>query len=114
MPVVAGPHPTLGLPVDQLVGDPEDLGIARKQVLVNRVLQFLCLAEQLAEATAEGDVLIRGEVLMAQNEDAVVVAEGLVDCRELFGADRLGDIQTDDFGAEGGAEAVDMHRHQEA
>ena len=60
-----------------------------------------------AEAAAEVDVLLRGDLLVAEDQD-VMVEMGLVDAGEVFGADGLRDVEAEDFGAYGGGEAADF------
>ncbi len=58
---------------------------------------------QRAEAAAEVDVLLRGDLLVAEYQH-VVVEVGFVDSDEVFGADWLRDVEADDFGADRGIE----------
>ena len=55
---------------------------------------------ELAEAAAEGDVLLARDLLVAEQQDALV-EEGAVDLVELGVAQRLGEINACNLGAEG-------------
>ena len=54
---------------------------------------------ELAEAAAEGDVLLARDLLVAEQQDAAL-EEGAMDLVELGVAERLGEIDALDFGAE--------------
>ena len=68
------------------------------------------VAVELAEAAAEVDVLLARDVLVAEQQDAVV-EEGTVDLVELGVAERLGEIDTLHLGAEGMAQRTKGKRH---
>lgn len=48
---------------------------------------------------------LRGDLLVAEYQH-VVVEVCLVDALEVFGVDRPGDVEADDFGADGGVEGA--------
>ena len=54
---------------------------------------------ELAEPAAEGDVLLARDLLVAKQQDAAL-EEGAVDLVELGVAERLGEIDALDLGAE--------------
>jgi hypothetical protein len=58
-----------------------------------------------AEAAAEIDMGLGADLLVAEDHD-VVVEVRLVDALEVFGVDRLRDVEADDFGAHGGVEGA--------
>ena len=65
---------------------------------------------ELAEAAAEGDVLLARDLLVAEQQDAVL-EERAVDLVELGVAERLGEIDALDLGAEGVAQRTEGKRH---
>ncbi|MNE91889.1 hypothetical protein D3C80_1895590 [compost metagenome] len=62
---------------------------------------------QHAEAAAEGDLLFGGNALVAKHQH-VVIEMGPVDPGEVFAADRSGQVQADDLGADGTTERQDF------
>ena len=72
-------------------------------------MRRLGLAEQLAEAAAEIDLLLRAEHLVPDHQDPVALAQRAVDCRELLVREWTGDIQSRDFGSKGRAQAAHLH-----
>jgi hypothetical protein len=65
---------------------------------------------ELAEAAAEGDVLLARDLLVAKQQDAFL-EEGAVDLVELGVAERLGEIDAGDLGAEGVGKRSHGQRH---
>ena len=68
------------------------------------------VAIELAEAAAEGDVLLARDLLVAEQQDAAL-EEGAVDLVELGVAERLGEIDALDLGAQGMAQRTERKRH---
>jgi hypothetical protein len=65
---------------------------------------------ELAEAAAEGDVLLARDLLVAEQQDAAL-EEGAMDLVELGIAERLGEIDTLDLGAQDVAQRTEGKRH---
>ena len=65
---------------------------------------------ELSEAAAELDVLLARDLLVAEQQDAAR-EEGPVDLVELGVAERLGEIDALDFGAQGVAQRTEGKRH---
>jgi hypothetical protein len=80
------------------VGDQQQLGIIGMAITRQVVVPV-----ELAEAAAEGDVLLAGDLLVAEQKDAAL-EEGAMDLVELGVAERLGEVDALDFGAEGVAQ----------
>ncbi|GAB3402944.1 hypothetical protein GCM10027318_11590 [Massilia agilis] len=64
---------------------------------------------QWAEAAAEGDLLLRRDVLVAEHQH-MVVEVGTVDAREFFVGERRVQVQAEHLGAERRIEAADRDR----
>lgn len=106
MPVVPRPRAALRHALDHLVRDPEDRPVAGQQIFVDRLLELLAFAEQLPEATAEGDVLRRRQVLVAHHEHAVAVEPGLAQLGKEFVAHRRRHVHVDDLRTQRGTQPV--------
>ena len=65
---------------------------------------------ELAETPTEGDVLLTRDLLVTEQQDAAV-EEAAVDLVELGVAERLGEIDTLDFGAQGVAQRTERKGH---
>src|SRR5690606_12192854 len=85
------------------VGDDEDLRVIGQQEL----LEHMDL--QWAEAAAEIDLLLRGDALVAEHQQAVVQV-GTVNPREIDIVQRLGQVQADDLGTQWRIEGLDLER----
>jgi hypothetical protein len=87
------------------VGDQQQLGIVGMAVARQVVVPV-----ELAEAAAEGDVLLARDLLVAEQKDAAL-QERAMDLIELGVAERLGEIDALDLGAEGVAQGAEGKRH---
>src|SRR5690606_17711951 len=103
VPELAGVAQAGRLTVLDDVGDDEDLRVAGQQELAQHV------DLQLAEAAAEGDVLFRGQVLVAEDHYAVIQM-GAMHTGEIGVVERAGQVDADDLGAEHGVQRTDLER----
>src|SRR5580700_9309803 len=87
------------------VGDDDDLRAAWDAPALAEDVEF-----NFAEAAGEGDLLLGRDVLVAEEDDAVVVV-GTLDGREGCGFERAGEIDAADFGAEDGGCGDDFEGH---
>ena len=68
---------------------------------------------EFAEAAAEGDVLLARDLLVAEQQDALV-EEGAMDLVELGVAERLGEVDVRNLGTEGMGKRSHGKRHSES
>src|SRR5690606_14585971 len=101
VPELAGITQADRLAVLDDVGNDEDFRVAGQQELAQHV------DLQLTEAAAEVDVLLRGQVLVAEHHHAVFQV-GLVDAGEIGVVERLGEVDADYFSAQHGIEGTDL------
>ena len=101
MPELAGIAETDGLAVLDDVGNDEDLRMPWEQEL----LQHMDL--QLTEAPAEGDLLRRGDALLAEHQHMVVQVRP-VDTAEVLGGQGQPEVEAEHLGAECGIEGTDL------
>ncbi len=93
VPELAGIAETNGLPVFDDVGDDEDFRMAGQVELLEHMdLQF-------TEAAAEGDLLLRGDALIAEHHH-VMIQVGAMDAGEVFGIERPGQLDAEDLGTQ--------------
>ncbi len=83
------------------VGDDQDFRVAGKQ----KLLEHMDL--QLAKAAAEGDLLFRADALVTEHQH-MVVEVGAMNTGEILGADRPGQVQANELGADGTGERADF------
>jgi hypothetical protein len=89
------------------VGDQQQLGIVGMAVTRQALVPV-----ELAEAAAEGDVLLARDLLVAEQQGAAL-EEGAVDLVELGIAERLAEIDALDLGAQGMAQRTEGGRHRD-
>ncbi|MNZ86891.1 hypothetical protein D3C78_1057340 [compost metagenome] len=94
VPELAGIAQADRLPVLDDVGDDEEFRMPWQQELLEHV------DLQLAEQAAEGNLLLRSDVLVAEHQQAMVQMRE-VDVGEILRIERAGQIQPDDFRAQG-------------
>ncbi|MNN49255.1 hypothetical protein D3C81_1637700 [compost metagenome] len=94
MPELAGIAQADRLTVLDDVGDDEEFRMPWQQELLEHV------DLQLAEQAAEGDLLLRSDVLVAKHQQAMVQMRE-VDVGEILRIERAGQIQPDNFRAQG-------------
>ena len=100
MPELAGIAETDGLAVLDDVGNDEDLRMPWEQEL----LQHMDL--QLTEAPAEGDLLRRGDALLAEHQHMVVRCARWI--RRKSSAAGAAEVEAEHLGAERGIEGTDL------
>ena len=83
------------------VGNDEDFRVAGQQEL----LEHMDL--QHAESTAEGDLLLRGDALVAKHHDVMIQVRAMNAGKVLI-VDGSRQVEADDFGADGAAERADV------
>jgi hypothetical protein len=83
------------------VGNDEDFRMPGQQELLEHV------DLQHAESATEGDLLLRGNALVAEHHDVMVKVRA-VDAGEVLIVDRSGQIETDDLGTDGTAKWADV------
>ena len=105
MPVLAGAADTDRPAVLGGIGHHDDLGAARHAPSFAEDVEF-----DLAEATGEGDLLGRCELLVAK-EDHTMLIEGPIDRGERRIIEGLGQIDAANLGAERGARRDDLDGH---
>lgn len=101
MPELAGIAETDGLAVLDDVGNDEDLRMPWEQEL----LQHMDL--QLTEAPAEGDLLRRGDALLAEHQHMVVQVRPM-DTAEVLGGQGQPEVEAEHLGAERSVEGTDL------
>lgn len=101
MPEVARVAQADRLAVLDHVRDDQHLGMVLQRELVQHV------ALQRAEAAGEGHLLGGADVLVAEHQH-VVVQETAVHAGEIRVAQRLAQVDADDFGAQGRVESADL------
>ena len=68
------------------------------------------VALQLAELAREGELLLVGDVLVAEHQHGVLVHAGL-DRRDVVAPERLAAIDAGDLGGEAGTQGMQRYRH---
>ncbi len=103
VPILAGVgEPDVAAVLDD-VGDGKDFGMAGPEIL-SRDVDF-----QVAQAPAEGDVLLFGQALIAKDNDAAIVEDSL-DLLKRGGIDRVREIDAGNLGAERRVSGFDLHQ----
>jgi hypothetical protein len=97
MPELAGVTETDVLAVLDDVGNDENFRVIGQQELLEHV------DLQHAKATAEIDLLLRGDLLIAKDHDVVIQVRA-VNAREVLIIDRSAEVEANDLGADGTAE----------
>eukprot|EP00659_Diplonema_papillatum_P021701 gene21699-biopygen22005 len=101
VPELAGVSQADGLAVFDDVGDDQDFRVVGQQEL------FEHMDLQHAETAAEGDLLLGGDTLVAEDHDVMVQMRAVNAC-EVLVADRAGQVQAYDFGADAAGKWTDL------